>query len=124
MAQRIRTSNKTAENLDKIQNKFHFSSKAVILRLCLALSLNIDEKIELKKQSNTDKGFDISLSTLFGEYEVYFKTLIRYSYKQEMTETTYIRLIQAHIERGMIKLYGEFATTNGTLDFIEALMEV
>lgn len=46
MIQRIKTSNTVSENLDKIQNKLHLSSKAAILRIALSLSLNEDDDID------------------------------------------------------------------------------
>lgn len=123
MIQRLKTSNKTSENLEKIQNKLHLSSKAAILRICLSLSLNDAEELDLSKKFDNDKGFDISLNTLFGEYETMFKALIRFKYGKEMNESTFVKMTQAHIERGMIKLYGEFATNNSIESFIESLME-
>lgn len=110
MIQRIKTSNSVAENLDKIQNKLHLSSKAAILRIAISLSLNDDSDLNLTAQYLTDQGFDISIATLFGEYEVLFRALIKNSYKCVIDEQLYVKLIQAHIERGMIKLYGEFLT--------------
>lgn len=122
MIQRIKTSNTVAENLDKIQNKLHLSSKAAILRIALSLSLNEEYDIDLKSKYQTDKGFDISIATLFGEYEVLFRALIKNSYKKQVNEQEYVKLIQAHLERGMVKLYGEFATNNQVEDFIEAIL--
>lgn len=124
MIQRIKTSNQTSYNLDKIQNKLHLSSKAAILRIALAISLNDPDKIDISIKYQTDQGFDISLTTLFGEYELFFRTLIKYSYQSEMDEKTYIRLIQSHIERGMIKLYGEFATNNDIKKMLNEIIEV
>lgn len=124
MIQRIKTSNQTSFNLDKIQNKLHLSSKATILRIALAISLNDPDKIDISIKYQTDQGFDISLTTLFGEYELFFRTLIKYSYQSEMDEKTYIRLIQSHIERGMIKLYGEFATNNDIKKMLNEIIEV
>lgn len=122
MIQRIKTSNTVAENLDKIQNKLHLSSKAAILRIAISLSLNDDSGLNLTAKYFTDRGFDISIATLFGEYEVLFRTLIKNSYKHAIDEQLYVKLIQAHIERGMIKLYGEFATNNQIEDFIDTLV--
>ena len=122
MIQRIKTSNSVAENLDKIQNKLHLSSKAAILRIAISLSLNYDSDLNLTAQYLTDQGFDISIATLFGEYEVLFRALIKNSYKCVIDEQLYVKLIQAHIERGMIKLYGEFLTNNQIANFIDALV--
>lgn len=122
MIQRIKTSNSVAYNLDKIQNKLHLSSKAAILRIAISLSLNDNNDLDLKLKYPTDKGFDISIATLFGEYEILFRALIKNSYKEPVNEQKYVRLIQAHIERGMVKLYGEFATNNRIEDFIEAII--
>ncbi len=124
MIQRIKTSNQTSINLDKIQNRLHLSSKAAILRIALAISLNNVTELDIFEKYQTDEGFDISLATLFGEYELLFRTLIRNSYHSEMDERTYIKLIQAHIERGMVKLYGEFATNNDIKKLLESIVEV
>lgn len=122
MVQRIKTSGQTSINLDRIQNKLHLSSKAAILRLCLSLSLNEKEEVDLTKVSSTEGGFDISLNTLFGEYDVLFRILIKNNYKKSMNEQTFVKLVQAHLERGMIKLYGEFATNNDIYKFIESIV--
>lgn len=122
MIQRIKTSNTVSENLDKIQNKLHLSSKAAILRIALSLSLNEDDDIDLKLKYQTDKGFDISIATLFGEYEILFRALIKNSFPEQLNEQQYVKLIQAHLERGMVKLYGEFATNNQIDEFIEAIL--
>ena len=48
--------------------------------------------------------------------------LIKNSYKKQVNEQEYVKLIQAHLERGMVKLYGEFATNKQVEDFIEAIL--
>lgn len=122
MIQRIKTSGQTSLNLDKIQNKLHLSSKAAILRICLSLSLNEEEEIDLSKSISTEGGFDISLNTLFGDYDVLFKILIKNNYKKPLNEQIFVKLVQAHLERGMIKFYGEFATNNDVYKLIENIV--
>lgn len=124
MNARIKTSEKTSINLDKIQSKLHLSSKASVLRICLSLSLN-DPSTPFEYFPKDDKnGFEISVSTLFGEFEVLYVGLIYQHYGQKMDKKMFIKSLISHIERGMVYLYSEFATTNSTEDLIIKLVEV
>lgn len=123
MAQRIRTSSVTAENLTKIQNKYHFSTKAAILRACISVSLREDkDPIYLLDDIENKTGFDISLSTLFGDDEVYYKSMIKFKANKNLEEKEYVDYIIAHIEQGMTIIYGAFATTYTLQSFIEKIV--
>jgi DNA sulfur modification protein DndE len=123
MVQRIKISNKATDYLDKMQNKLHLSSKAAILRICISLSLNDSTLLNGTFSYDNNNGFDISLDTLFGDYSVFFEGLIKNHYKKEMTDKEYVEQVIGHIERGIVILYGEFATTNTTHELIKRLVD-
>ena len=123
MVQRIKISNKATDYLDKMQNKLHLSSKAAILRICISLSLNDSTLLNGTFSHDNNNGFDISLDTLFGDYSVFFEGLIKNHYKKEMTDKEYVEQVIGHIERGIVILYGEVATTNTTHELIKRLVD-
>lgn len=124
MIKRIKTSKKASKYLDAIQNKLKLSTKASILRIALSVSLK-DPVDPLKNENNLDSnGFEISLSTLYGDYETYYKVLIKEHCKKDLTNDEIIRYIIAHIERGIVIVYGELMTSNSIEQFINKVMGV
>lgn len=119
MIQRIKTSNRTATHLDEIQNKLHLSSKAAILRICISLSLNNPESPLDFGSTDSNNGFEISINTLFGDYKDLYTNLIKYHYKESIDEDIFAKLIQSHIERGMIEFYGDFLMSGTPEKMIE-----
>ena len=53
----------------------------------------------------------------------FFEGLIKNHYKKEMTDKEYVEQVIGHIERGIVILYGEFATTNTTHELIKRLVD-
>lgn len=123
MNQRIRTSTITSINLDQIQNKYKLSTKASVLRICISFSLKDGScPLESLKDIDNKDGFDISLSTLFGDLEVLYNALIRCHANKELNDSEFVSYVLAHIERGMIGIYGEFAITSNFEDFMLKLV--
>lgn len=123
MSYRIKTSTITAENLTKIQNKYHFSTRAAILRICISLSLKEgDISLEIIENLDTKLGFDISLQTLFGDEEVYYRCMINYLAGKKLDDNDYSDYVVSHIERGMTLLYGDFVITHSLKEFIEKIV--
>lgn len=123
MIQRIRTSTVTSINLDKIQTKYKLSTKASILRICISVSLKDDSNpLDYLNNLENKEGFDISFPTLFGEQEVLYKALIKCHADKILSESEFADYVLAHIERGMIGVYGEFAVTGSFEEFMLKLI--
>ena len=123
MIKRIKTSKKASEYLEIIQSKLKLSTKASILRIALSVSLK-DPTDSLADEKNLDSnGFEISLSTLYGEYETYYRILIKQYCKKDLTNDEIIKYTVSHIERGIVILYGELMTSDSIEQFITKILE-
>jgi len=122
MQKRIKTSTSTAVNLEKLDKFLRLSSKAAILRIAISRSLQ-DVSIPKMDMKENKNGFEISLDTLFGEYGIFYKVLIKRHANQDLSDEAFVNLVIAHIERGMITLYGDYALDNNKNKLFLRLIE-
>ncbi len=114
MILRLKTNINTETKLNQLQSMLQLSSKAAVMRICIAYSLKngddprlVDGKIkhyDIKAQN----GADYNRYTIFGQDEMIYRVLMQESLKRAISEDEFFpELTNAHIERGVIALFGD-----------------
>ena len=85
---RLKTSKKTEQYLDELQNVLGLSTKAAIARIAIGLSLNSNNNpLDDSRFNGSDQtGFEFQRYTLFGEYESLYKALMTQALGKEITD--------------------------------------
>lgn len=127
---RLKTSIDTEIKLNELQSSLQLSSKASVMRLAIAVSLNIpgDPRIINGKIENYDihkqNGSDYNRFTIFGDDELVFNVLMAQHLKMKLDDDLFFpELTSFHIERGIKELYADFKLSNNKDRFIMSLIK-
>ncbi|VEI08063.1 DndE family protein [Kurthia zopfii] len=108
---RLKTSKKAAELLKELSSSTGYTWN-VLSRISVALSLKIKEQPEAVQDS---LGVDINRTTMTGEYDYIYKALITQHLGHAISDDEYFpALFNAHLERGIIILHGEYTLAGNT----------
>ncbi len=118
---RLKTSKKTMELFQEIQNKTNLKPFA-LAKLSIALSLKKDlESLRFNTDSN---GLEFHKQTITGQYDVIYKCLIEQHCQRHLQEDEYFpTYLKAHIDRGAILLHNEFKYSNDLISYLAGLEE-
>ena len=108
---RLKTSKKTEQYLDELQNVLGLSTKAAISRIAIGLSLNSNNNpLDDSRFNGSDQtGFEFQRYTLFGEYESLYKALMTQALGKEITDEEFFpRIVYCHLEQGIYLLFSEY----------------
>jgi len=101
MKNKLKTSKKTEEILNELEHKFNLP-RNIILRYAISLSLSNDkQKVDFSRDSN---GFELTRSTLTGEYDAIFKGLISVKKERKVEDDEFFKEMKYHADRGTIML--------------------
>lgn len=118
---RLKTSKQTEELLKKLSNSTGYTWN-ILSRIAVALSLQDTTIPELVTDTS---GVDIARNTMTGEYDYLYKALITQHAGQPIAEDDYFPdLFNAHLERGIILLNGEYDLAGNTDRFLTNLFKL
>lgn len=99
MGFRLKTSKKTKELFERLSNSSSLKPYA-LCKIAIALSLNENENID-NYQATDLNGLELQRSTVTGEYDIIYKSLIEMNLNRSITEDEYFpHYIKLHIDRG------------------------
>ena len=108
---RLKTSKKTEQYLDELQNVLGLSTKAAIARIAIGLSLNSNNNpLEDSRFNGSDQtGFEFQRQSLFGEHDSLYKALMTQVLGKELTDEEFFpRMVYCHLEQGVHLLASEY----------------
>lgn len=118
----LRFSDHAFEILKQLQTSTGLTPN-ILARIAISLSLN--DRTELSDEYFRQKkgSVDINRNTLTGEYDYVFKSLIAQHCNKEISDEEYFpRLINAHIERGVVMLENSFRYSGNSDKFMRSLL--
>jgi DNA sulfur modification protein DndE len=102
---RLKTSQYAAEKLKQLQATTHITPN-ILARIAVSLSLKEPNPVS---PVENNMGLDINRTTLTGEFDYIYKTLISQHEKREISDAEYFPdLFNSHLERGIRKLANEY----------------
>lgn len=106
MIYKLRTSKETMDIFSSIGNTQGLQP-FVLTKIAIALSIRKGELESADFKTNTE-GLELNRQTIFGEYDVLFKSLITMSVRKELTDEEFFpKLVKAHLDRGARLLSNE-----------------
>ena len=106
MIYKLRTSKETMEIFSSIGNAQGLQPFA-LSKIAIALSIRKGELDSGDFKTNTD-GLELNRQTIFGEYDVLFKSLITMSEGNELSDGDFFpKITKAHLDRGAKLLSNE-----------------
>jgi DNA sulfur modification protein DndE len=123
--QRLRTDKETEKLIVEMQSKLNFSTKAAVIRLSIALSLQNSEKISTFDESELDKnGSDYTRLTLTGEDDILFKVAMMEHQGFEFSDEEYFpKVFNAHLVRGIKILASEYDYAGSKERMLDMIMK-
>ncbi|MFI3329350.1 MAG: DndE family protein [bacterium] len=127
---RLKTTNEIETLLVSIQSTLQVSTKAAVIRLAIAFSLNQDgdprkynEKGICYDSKNQD-GLDYMRHTLLGDDDLIYKIMCQQHLKENLDDSAFFPdLINAHIERGITLLNSEIRYCNSKDKFLKKVLK-
>ena len=99
MTIKMHTSKKTAEIFEAIGQQLGLQP-FILAKLAIALSVRKGE-LQANDYSTDNDGLELNRTTIFGEHDLLFKTLIVNVEKRQVCEDEYFPiLVKAHMDRG------------------------
>jgi len=121
MQYRLKTTKATADRLKELQSKTNLTPN-ILARIAVSLSLREKEKINLIEAPLL--GLDFNRSTLTGNYDYVYKSLITEHEKREVTDDEFFPdLFNAHLERGAAILEKEYAQASNVNKLMRNLVD-
>lgn len=115
MGFRLKTSKKTKEYFDKLTASSSLKPFA-LSKIAIALSLNCDEPID-DYHSDDITGIELARSTVTGNEDIVFKSLIEMDLGRTITEDEYYpHYMKLHIDRGTELLYKRYQYAGSSLE--------
>lgn len=117
----LRTSKYAKENLTQIHASTGITPN-ILIRYAVSLSLRNEEKVAPVTKDFSD-GLVLNRNTVTGDYDYVFKALITQAAEKELTDEEYFPgYFNAHLERGIRSLAGEYKSAGNFERFIRALL--
>lgn len=106
MTNKLRTSSQTQERFDSLSQSLGLQP-FILSKLAIALSIRKGKLNEEDFKTNNN-GLEISRQTIFGDYDLLFKSLIINNAGCAMPEDEYFpNVVKAHLDRGSKLLFDE-----------------
>jgi DNA sulfur modification protein DndE len=119
----LRTSKYVGESLKQLHSATNVTPN-ILIRYAVSLSLRNPEPVDFSKKESSD-GLTLQRSTVTGDYDYIYHALISQHVKREVTDEEYFpTLLNAHLERGIRTLNGEYKSAGNTEKFFRALMSM
>ncbi|HEY9581996.1 MAG TPA: DndE family protein [Savagea sp.] len=117
---RLKTSEQTGKYLQELQSRTGLRWNA-LARLAVAYSLRIPT---LPKPAPDTHGVEIHRNALTGEHDYVYKALIRQHAGEHIPEEDYFpNAWNAHLERGISKIYSDYVLAGNVEQWIETLLK-
>lgn len=98
MVFRLKTSKKTQEIFDELENRTNFKPYTLVKH---AIAWSIKEKTSVADYQSDAEGLDLNRQTITGDNDAYFKVLIEQVEGRYLQEEEYFpKYLKAHIDRG------------------------
>ncbi|MBD5632087.1 MAG: DndE family protein [Clostridia bacterium] len=118
---KLRTSKKTQEIFDDIQNSQSLAPY-ILSKLAISLSLRQSTPISDSELSSDNNGIELNRQTITGEYDMLYKALITINEGKHISEEEFFpKYIKAHLDRGAILLENEFRYGGKFIDHLANL---
>lgn len=119
----LKTSKYAKETLLQLQSSTGITPN-ILIRYAVALSLRNSEGAEIVPiTKDFSDGLVLNRSTVTGEYDYVFRALITQAAGKEVSDEEYFPgLFNAHLERGIRTLAGEYKSAGNYEKFIRALL--
>ena len=122
MKNRLKLSEKATKQLINLSKKLDVR-RNIICRLAVGKSLTIEKSVKDFKTEDS-KGLEFNRTTLTGDQDLIFKSLILQHEKNPIDEEIYFpQYFRNHIERGLDILSSEYTKINSPVDFLMKLKE-
>lgn len=106
MTNKLRTSSQTQERFDALSQSLGLQP-FILSKLAIALSIRKGELNEEDFKTNND-GLELNRQTIFGDYDLIFKSLIINNTGRALAEEEYFpSIVKAHLDRGSKLLFDE-----------------
>jgi|AntRauTorckE6833_2_1112554.scaffolds.fasta_scaffold03807_7 DNA sulfur modification protein DndE len=103
---RLKTSIQTKEILKDIQKRSNLRPN-ILARI--AINLSITSKFSIKDKNYDNEGLEFRRETLFGNYEILFKSLMNYDQNTNLTEENFFPYYtKLYLENGAKLLHSEY----------------
>jgi len=106
MTFKLKTSKRTMDifkNMEASQNLQPFA----LSKLAIALSIKRGALSDIEYKTDNE-GLEMNRQTIFGEYDLLFRTLVEMVDKRNIAEDNYFpKMVKAHLDRGAILLENE-----------------
>ena len=120
MQTRLRTSKEAKELLLYLNSVLRMSNNAIVLRYAIIRSIqssvSIDNDLDALVKNNS--GFEIARSTLFGDDEIIYRTLMNALDMDD--EQFFPKLVNKHIERGLKIVERDYKLAGNKEKFIKS----
>lgn len=95
---RLKTSKKTQEIFDELENRTNYRPYTLVKH---AIAWSLMEKTSVANYESDSDGLDLNRQTITGDNETYFKVLIEQVEGRYLSEEEYFpKYVKAHIDRG------------------------
>ena len=123
MGFRLKTSKKTKEYFDILTASSSLKPFA-LCKIAIALSLNEKEPIT-EYVSNDVSGIELQRSTVTGDFDIVYKSLLEMNLGRSLTEDEYFPdYMKLHIDRGTELLYNRYKYAGSSLEkFLTSVLE-
>lgn len=123
MGFRLKTSKKTKEIFEEVGSSSNLKPFA-LSKIAIALSLKDDNSIDLYEETDTN-GLELQRSTVTGEFDNMYKSLIEVNLNKHLTDDEYYPLYtKKHIDKGAEILQNLYKYSGGNLEkFLKTLTQ-
>ena len=129
MIVRFKTNVDVEVMLNKLQESLQVSTKAAIIRLAIAYSVNMEGDPRLVNgvvkefNAHSQNGAEYNRFTIFGNDETVYKTLMAKNLGRQITDEEFFpALTNAHLERGIKELNADFRLARNKDRFLLQLL--
>lgn len=122
MGFRLKTSKKTKEIFEEVGASSNLKPFA-LSKIAVSMSLKTNTPIE-EYNSNDGNGIELQRSTVTGEFDYIYKSLIEMNLGRHITDDEYYpQYMKLHIDRGAELLYNSYKYSGGNLEkFLNQLL--
>lgn len=123
MGFRLKTSKKTKDIFEEISKSSNLKP-FILSKIAVSMSLNSSTSI-LEYENNDTNGLELQRSTVTGEFDSIYKSLIEMNLRRHITDDEYYpHFMKLHMDRGAELLSNHYKYAGGNLEkFITNLLE-
>ena len=119
MVFKIKTSKRTMECFEEIGASENLAPFA-LSKLAISMSLKSNQPLSEEDFKTDNQGLELNRQTITAEYDLLYKSLIKMSEGQNISDDEYFqKYLKAHLDRGAKMLHSEFKYNK---DFLLALL--